>query len=233
MRRLCQSRFYGQDDSVSRYCKDIYVVRLGIAVTHYPAIIVQILNDSPPGFLRGCRMEPKLPPWVERLAELLPARAGIRPRDGSVFLRMQRATLRARPAMRSEFALRAFAPAYFGASVGVIPDGDSAFLIEAPAHGRRLDRAGSEARYQQLTMLVWALHCAGHTPEDIELQRLLATESGLKLLTPPGRGDEGRAAMALAWARAFVTGRKATAGLRADRLAPLVLRVLGGESAAP
>ncbi|MCB9936420.1 MAG: sigma 54-interacting transcriptional regulator [Planctomycetes bacterium] len=178
-------------------------------------------------------MVAKLPPWADRLSELLPARAAFRHRDGSVFLRMQRATLRARPALRSELALRVFAPANFGACLGVIPDGDTFFLIEAPAHGRRLDRAGSEARYQQLAMLVWVLHCAGHTPEDVELQRLLATESGLKLLAPPGRGDEGRAAMALAWARAFVTGRKATAGLRADRLAPLVLRVLGGESAAP
>jgi DNA-binding NtrC family response regulator len=174
-----------------------------------------------------------LPHWASRLAELLPARAAVRLRDGSVFLRMQRHTLRARPALRSELALRAFAPVHFGASIGVIPDGDGFFLIEAPLHGRRLDRAGSEMRYQQLTMLVWALHCAGHTPDDIELQRLLATESGLKLLAPPGRGDEARAAMTLAWARTFVTGRKATAGLRADRLAPLVLRVLGGESAAP
>lgn len=174
-----------------------------------------------------------MPPWVPRLAGLLPARAAFRMRDGGAFLRMQRHTLRARPALRTELALRAMAPACFGACLGVLPYGDALFLIEAPLRGRRLDRAGSEMRYQQLAMLVWALHCAGNTPDDIELQRLLATESGLKMLALPGRGDEARAAMTLALARAFVTGRKATAGLRADRLAPLVLRVLGGESAAP
>ncbi|MCA8910336.1 MAG: hypothetical protein KDB82_01420, partial [Planctomycetes bacterium] len=128
--------------------------------------------------------------------------------------------------------MRTFAPSLFPRCAGVIPDGDRFFLIDHPDHGLRLDRAGSDARYRQLAQLTWALHAAGYTPDDIELQRLLVTDAGLRLLALPPRGAEQRAAMALAWARTFVTGRKATAGLRADRLAPLVLRVLGGESAA-
>ncbi|MCB9893496.1 MAG: sigma-54-dependent Fis family transcriptional regulator [Planctomycetes bacterium] len=174
-----------------------------------------------------------LPDWSERLRKYLPARVGMRERDAGVFVRAQRQLLRARPVADGEFALRAFAPALFGRCVGVLPDSHGSFLMEAPARGRRLDRSRGEARYLQLALLVWGLHCAGRTPEDVALQRILATDSGLKLLTPPEPGDEARAATALAWARAFVTGRKATAGLRADRLAPLVLRVLGGEGAAP
>lgn len=177
-------------------------------------------------------MDARLPVWSDRLAALLSARASMRSRDGAVFLRIQRQVFRARPTVEGEFSMRAFAPAHFGRCVGVLRDDEGSFLIEVPDHGRRLDRAPGKARYQQLALMVWSLHCAGHTPEDVELQRILATDSGLKLLTPPALGDEPRSSMALAWARAFVTGRKATAGLRADRLAPLVLRVLGGETAA-
>ena len=178
------------------------------------------------------RSDTNLPAWSARLVDLLPANAKLRERDAGLFLRMQRQLFRTRPAVEGEFSMRAFAPSLFGRCVGVLTDDDGSFLIEAPAHGLRLDRARGEARYQQLALLVWGLHCAGHTPADIELQRILATDSGLRLLAPPEIGDEARAAMALAWARAFVTGRKATAGLRADRLSPLVLRVLGGEEAA-
>lgn len=177
-------------------------------------------------------MVTNLPAWADRFAALLPARAKLRERDGGVILRHQHRTYRARPIAADELDVRVFAPGLFPHSAGVIPDGDGAFLIESITHGRRLDRAGSEARYRQLALLVWGLHAAGYTPDDIQLQRTLATDSGLKLLALPGRGAEPRAAMALAWARTFITGRKATAGLRADRLAPIVLRIMGGESAA-
>lgn len=169
----------------------------------------------------------------EELAGFLPPSTKLRARDGGVVLRVQRETYRARAGSVDDLLLRAFAPELFPVCAGVIPGRDGFFLIEKSPRGVRLDRNRGEMQYQRLASMVWALHAGGYTPSDIELQRIIASDTGLKLLSLPGAGEEERAAMALAWARAFVTGRKATAGMRADKLAPLVLRVLGGESAAP
>ncbi|MBZ0137693.1 MAG: sigma 54-interacting transcriptional regulator [Planctomycetes bacterium] len=178
-------------------------------------------------------MNTNLPDWAHELTPLLPPSTRMRQRDGAVVLRVQGRALRARPGAESEWALRAFAPALFPDCVGVLPGRRGFFLIETFPAGIRLDRRPGERQYQRLAMLLWSMHAAGYTPADIELQRLMLTDGAITILGLPGKGPEERACMALAWARAFVTGRKATAGMRADKLAPLVLRVLGGESALP
>ena len=170
----------------------------------------------------------QLPPW----ASALPPAVRTRPRDGGLVVRHQRQCLLARPIEAADLLLRAAATSAFAEPVGVLPAGDGYVLLEAPPRGRRLDRAGGESRYRQLALLAWQLHAAGYTPGDVELQRIMADDTGLKLLSLPGRGDETRAAMALAMSRTFLTGRRSTAGMRADKLAPLVMRLLGGETAA-
>ena len=178
-------------------------------------------------------MQTKLPEWLGELRDLLSPRVKLRENSGGVLLRLQGRTWRARPGASDDLALRTFAPRLFPACAGVVPSSDGFFLIEEAPRGVRLDHHPGERQYQRLAMLNWTLHSAGYTPGDVELQRLFSTDSGLKMLALPGTGVEERAAMALAWARAFVTGRKATAGMRADKLAPLIQRVLGGESALP
>lgn len=175
----------------------------------------------------------RLPPWVESLRALLPASVRLRASDGGVLLRAQKRVFRARPVDPDDFLVRSRLPDFFPPLAGVMQGPDLCFGIEEATHGKRIDRAPGELTYQRLAHCIWSLHAAGYTPGDIELQRMMLTDSGVKLLNLPGRGDESRAAMALAWSRAFITGRKATAGMRADKLAPLVLRVLGGESALP
>lgn len=171
-------------------------------------------------------------PWMNELDGVLPGASECRARDGAAFVRIQDRVVRVRPGRLDELRMRARAPQLFPPAAGVIPRADGFFLIERPMHGRRLDRAGSDTRYRQLAALVWTLHAHGHDVEDIVLARMIATDAGVRLLELPGRGEEHRAATALAWARAFLTSRRATAGLRADNMAALVMRILGGEEAA-
>ena len=102
-------------------------------------------------------MQTSLPEWAGELQGLLPSRTKLRASCGGVLLRHQGRSFRARPGTPEDLSLRAFAPQLFPACVGVMPSGESFFLIEGAPRGLRLDHDPGERQYLRLATLVWTL----------------------------------------------------------------------------